>query len=641
MVLYIIVCLIVAVAGTVQAADDSDWSDYDAVVLEAKGLLDHTFTRQMSKETISLKIKFLTAKGIEDYGTHVLHYNHGLENIGDIEGTVTLPDGKIVKITKSDILKKKVARRGSRKQTEVKIAFPSLEVGAVVDFSYHLTFNGTRGVSWWPFQRELYTVHSEVGFKPWPGSKWGCSMPRAKADPETNETRPGGNNCYTYIRRNIEPLPDEPKSLAYSSQCESITFYYLDMHFAYDNYWKDGIASVYKQYFKEMIKPSSKAKKIIKTHFSNVGPNEEIIPMIYDYVIQNFVPVQMLTLEESADLDEDILEDVYEADKNSKLFRSKYVTDWQASYVLASLIQAARKDAQVDLVFCIPWDEDLFDPNLKTVKQFHDILVRATYQNKTYWMCPFKRYLPINGTDWALKGVKVVSVNSKTGKIEKIPLDKAEDNPSSLTGNVTFDPDEGTARLVMTEVYNQYDSYWWRTLMKTLSSDEERKQMLETKIQGRYGDDATLNNYTVTHLDDYSQPLTIMRDYTIPYEFEELGDQILMDFPGFLTPSSNPFDAPERHNQICFRYPFLETQAITYTIPEGFSIVSTPDALSTLPGLYSYNVDYSKIADNQLKVSSKAKLKGNMMSNKAAAMLRSVYNKVLELQRHKLVLKED
>jgi len=644
-VLTIIFCLFMLCLCSVLAVDISslypEYTDYDAVILESKATFDHTFTTEMSKESISMKILFLTPKGIKDFGFHSTEFNHSNENIGSIKGTVTLPDGKIIKITKSDIMKKKVVKRGQQKRTEVKIAFPSLEPGAIAELSYHLTFNGSRGLSTWPFQSELFTVYSEVSFIPWPGRVWSCSVHRGKTDPAMSETRPGGNSCFTFIRENIPPLPKETHSIAYSGLRETITFYYHDMNSPYDNFWKDGLAEVYKAYFNTMVKPCSKAKKIARTLSKNLKPDEDIIVKLHNYATSHFLPVSMLTRDEANALEKNVIKKIYKSDKNSDLFKQKYVTNWQSAYVLASLIQAARKKAKVELVFCIPWDEGLFDSQLKSVKQFTDIIVKVTYNDKIYWLDPSKRYMPANQIDWGYKGVHVVSVNSETAQIKKIPLDKPEDNKSSVTVNVTFDTENGTANFKKTSVYDHYSSFNWRVITNYYSTDEQRKEYLENLLKNKFGDETILNSFSITNLDDLSEPLTIQLDYTTPYEFEELGDQILMDFPGFLSPSVNPFLTPKRYSRIAFKYPYHAKQEVTYTIPEEYNIVSAPENLTTKSSLYKYSVTYSKISETKFKVSSDVILKGNMIRKGAVNSLRSAYDKVLELQRHKLVLSEE
>ena len=103
----LILCLVAPiVAGADEAAPEEpmDISKFDAVILESKGHIDHMYTTTMGKETFTTKIKYLTAKGIEDYGYVELEYDPSEENIGDIEGKVTLPDGKEIKITKDQTI---------------------------------------------------------------------------------------------------------------------------------------------------------------------------------------------------------------------------------------------------------------------------------------------------------------------------------------------------------------------------------------------------------------------------------------------------------------------------------------------------------------------------------------------------------
>ncbi|MCD4653455.1 DUF3857 domain-containing protein [bacterium] len=641
----IICCITMLCLSGVFAEDvnlsDEIFSDYDVVILEAKAVFDHTFTLQMSKESVQIKVKYLTPKGVKDYGFHTLEYNPARENIGDIKGKVILPDGKTVKISKSDIMKKKIVKRGKRKRTEVKIVFPALEVGATVELSYYLTYNGSRSIFSWPFQSEMYTLHSEVSFIPWPGRKWGYSMPNTTQEPEVKQTRPGGNKCYTFIRKNIPPLPREKNSLAYASLSESINFYYNNISSTYDDFWSDGMVKVYKKYFKPYLKPSSAAKKIVKKNFSQIDDKEDPVIKVYEYVISHFVTLDMLSRDEENEVDDDTIKDLYKATENADLFKQKYVTNWQATYILASLLKATVKNAMIDVVFYIPWDEGLFDPHLKSFRQFSDMVVKVTHQDKIYWLSPGKRFMPPGMTDWAAKGVYVQVMRHDAAHVEKIPLDKPGDNPSSYLTEVSFDPENGTATLKEHNIYNPYRSYDWRASILYYSAEVEQKEYLENYIQDLYGDDTVLNSYSFENLKKTSEPLTLNLEYTIPYEFEELGDQILVDFPGFESLGSNTFLSVTRYCQVCFKYPYHERQEVTYLIPSGYSISSYPKNIRIKNEIYAYKVDYEKLSETQFKVTSDVTLRGNMMRKEAAVFLKPVYDDILEIRRNKLVLSED
>jgi len=630
----------VVFAADTQSAPINDFSEYDAVILKSTARLDHTFTIQMSKETISQHMKFLTQKGIEDYGTKTITYNPASETVATVKGTVTLPDGKTVDISRDDIFEKDVIDKGRRRRAEIKVAFPALEPGAEVEITYTRSYEGTRSVSAWPFQSELFTAESEVTFIPWPSRPWGYTISNSDIRPEVTETRPGGNKAYTVQRTNIPALPREDHTMGYDGLREMIRFYYVDSDSGHDEYWSRGVTRIFKDDIRPLMKKCGDAKDVVEDTLTDASmSSEEKIVALYDYVTTRHPPIGLLTKKEMEDVDQSYRKKLYKADRSRELFDFKYLTQWQTNYLLASLIRSACPSAKVDLVLYVPWDEDKFDPHLKSLRQFDDRMLRVRCDGKTYWLAPGRRYMPAGMTDWAVKGVQVLALNEDGAEFVKIPLDKPDDNPSESTATVTFDPDEGVAVLKGRTAFNPYESYDLRCVFHYFTETEQR-DLLERRARDRYGDEAELISFSVENLDTVSEPLIVESEFKIPYEFEEIGDQILMDFPGFERPKTNPFLTETRENPIFFQYPYISDQEITYILPEGYTITSCPDPVRIDDGITVYKVDYTRLSDRELCLTSKSILKGNMMRKEAAGLLRKTYNEILSCGRKKLVLAE-
>lgn len=619
-------------------ADTQDFTGHDAVILETTARFDHVYTYELSMETISYKIKYLTAKGIEDYGFDTVIYDPSSENIGSVDGKVILPDGRTVKISKSDIFEKDIIEKGFRKRTEMKIAFPSLEPGAVVEYSYTRSFEGTRNVSYWPFQSELYTVLSEVTFIPWPGSDSGYSIRNGKVEPEVKESKPGGNRAVTVRRTNIPALPREEYALAYDSQVESIDFYYVDADSGHDDYWTKGVTRIFKKNLKPFMKVCPEARKIVTQEFQNQSPGcDETIRRLFDYVTRNHVSLTMLTKKESQEVDKNYRKKLWKTDKVAEIFGFKYVTDWQINYILASLIQAALPSAKVDLVLYQPWDEGTYDPYLKTIRQFTERMLRVECDGQTFWLDPAKRYVAPGMTPWSMKGIHVLLMNEDNSRVEKIPLEKDTENVSSSTAQISFDMDEGMVTLQRHTTFDRHESYELRSSL-LYYSEQERTEVIESRIKSSYGDEAELISFATPNLETYAEPLILDVECRFPYDFEEAGNQILMGFPGFSHPTRNPFLADTRNGPVCYPYPYRDTQEITYTLPAGYKIGTVPQNVRINQNIYIYNITYEKLADNQLRLKRETNLQGNMLKKEAADFFRKTYNDILEAHRKKLIL---
>lgn len=617
---------------------DEDYSGHDAIVLEEKGVYDHRFTVELSKEIYSMKIRFLTQKGIDDYGFVTIEYNPSKENISGIKGEVFLPDGQTIKIKKADMFTKKIITGGRSKKTQIKVVFPSLEPGAEVEFSYHRSYKGCPDLSYWFFQSELFTVHSEVSFTPWWNQRWGYTVRNAIAEPLIKETRPGGNQTYTVTRENIPPLAKENHSLAYAGLRESICFYYEDGSSDYETFWSKDVAKLYKKHIYPFMKPSSPAKKLVSERFKHTNlSNEELIFAIYDYVTENFVSLDMLTKREEQEVDDAYLKKLSSVKSGADLFGFKYVRSWYINYILASLIAAAVPSADIELVLYTPWDENIFNTHLKSLRQFTERALKVTCNGKAYLLSPAKRYMPPGMIDWSAKGIQVLILNKTSASIEKIPLDACTDNPSHTFLEMTFDMDESAAEMQARTEYNRYESYDLRCSILYLTEQEQR-DFMDSEFRNLYGKEAELLSYSFENLTEFSKPLIINLKCRFPYEFEELGDQIVMDFPGLGLPSVNPFVAETRHAHVIFRYPYVEKREITYNLPTEYTVRKCPKDVKINNDILMYRINYKNTGDHQVKVTSEVTLQGNMMVKDAAEFLRRTYNDVLEAGRNKLIL---
>ena len=618
-----------AIAFAEDPVSTEKFEGQDAVILLEKGIIDHMFTTELSKKTYEYKIKYLTQKGIQDHGSRTVYFSPSKENLSGIKGSVILPDGSEIKISKKDIFEKDVIKDNGRKVREVNIVFPSLQPGAVVEYTYDLSFNGISQTSYWSFQDELFTVQSEVTFIAWPEYRHGYSIRNLIQEPEIKDTKPGGHKALNVSRYNIPALPRENYSLPYESQTESITFYYLASKVKQNDYWGEWSDHYYKRVLADMMEPCKQAREIIRTEFPKRARDEELIYDLYNYVTSHYFALDMLSKKEKEEVDKKYRDKLNRIKKSSQLFEYKYLNQLQINYLLASMIKTAFSKIQVDLVFYIPWDEDLFDPYLKTLWQFSDSMVVVTLNNKTIYLSPAKRFMKPNMTEWAAKGIKVFMVGENASKIRKLPLDKYSANCSTTREDIGFDLENGTVNIKRTQEYDQYKSYSMRSAL-FFFNDQERKDFLENVFKKLYGDEFKLNSYTISNLEDFTQPLIIETDFSYPFEFELAGDQIFFRFPGFDRIKKNPFQAETRYSNIAYQYPYQNTQEIVYHLPPELSFQNFPSELRINEGFFKYYKEFEKIDDHTFSLKCTEILVGNILKKEASKILTRVNDDILK-----------
>ncbi len=110
-----------------------------------------------------LRIKITKQKGIDEYGVfeQVFYAKDRSERITSIKAQVLNIEGEIVvkqKVDKSAIYTEEINEKWSR----IKVAFPSLTVGSIIEISYTHKYDGYFSMREWYFQREIPTLFSSL-----------------------------------------------------------------------------------------------------------------------------------------------------------------------------------------------------------------------------------------------------------------------------------------------------------------------------------------------------------------------------------------------------------------------------------------------------------------------------------------------
>jgi transglutaminase-like putative cysteine protease len=194
-----------------------------AVVLFKKGtfsLIDEKTGRFSPSFTIEVRRKILTEEGKKYGEAQVFHSKQA--KLQDLQGRTVLPDGREVPLPKDSVFKRRLSR--SDKLFTTSIAFPAVEVGAILDYRVRLRVFSLFAVEPWYFHEEVPTLYSEIMY----------DVPRLltvrsyisdplKAGIQQNSTRtPEGGRIWAWAR-NLPAVPDEP----FSPPFEDLASWYL------------------------------------------------------------------------------------------------------------------------------------------------------------------------------------------------------------------------------------------------------------------------------------------------------------------------------------------------------------------------------------------------------------------------------
>ena len=183
-----------------------------AVVLSKKGeiqLMDLASQDVSSTLTVTVRTKILTEAGLEHAEVVVPHSSY--LRLLSFSGRTVLPDGRTVPLPKDAKFERKLSERDKVYVTSV--AFPAVEVGAVLDYRYEMRFDSPLLLEPWYFSERLPVRFAEVVYQV-PGTlqarSWSRDPYQVGLKSESTTNRQG-----TRLRlwaEDLPPVPDEPYS---------------------------------------------------------------------------------------------------------------------------------------------------------------------------------------------------------------------------------------------------------------------------------------------------------------------------------------------------------------------------------------------------------------------------------------------
>ncbi len=501
------------------------------------------------------RVKILTQAGVEKYG-NFKSFLFGDLRPETVKGRTILPDGTIV--SADDLFQRASTDPGVR---TLSIAFPQVQVGAILDVYYTMNADEGYGFYVWPFQvqEDLPVLECRYAIAPAPGLGW---APAFQSMPTTAPQRvklANRREYYTWAFENIEPLPVEPnmppaealarvvyiRSLSYQGQGVALPL--AESWATYAKRYSDD----YKEWFK--LKHAAIDQLVASATAGLADPvqkAEALRRALRSKVKYGFSGNQVKT-------PDDVL-------------AVGHAPSWHIANVGLYMLRAAGLSAE--LLESRRRSEGIVPPQFPLPMLLDEYLLRVTLPAGVLYYAPAYD-LPVGKLPADLRGATaIVLTEGTTAPIQLPPLTAAENKVvRTTTGRLTA---EGKLTATTVATYALVPGDAWRRRLYD-ADDARRREMLREELPYRT---AEVTSVTVDKLDDPLADLTITFAWEAENVLESAGDRVLFNGVLFDRVRMSDWAATTRQFVIDLGDPFDHTDKLEIELPPGVTDVKRADS---------------------------------------------------------------
>lgn len=622
--LYVFFCLIVSCGLCAQKLgydfgdieiDDLKMKTYEldstasAVRLLSYG---HTFynegTRQI-KLVIHQRVKVLNKTGLS-FGNLTLAFPNKIR-VGKLRASVyNLNEaGEMVetRVNRREVIKE----HASDKKRSIKVIFPNVKVGSVIEYSFEVNTRLTTTLYPWYFQDFIPVRHSEflVEFPPFANYKVKLVNERLM----NFESSPDGK-VQRYIARNLPAVKPEPF-------VGNLNDYRCAVSFEISNVSESGTEG------DEQILADWSAVNRDLYYSINFGERLVEPNLVAEFLppLEGLSDLEKITLIRQTVLDQMIwdkseglsiilpLEEVWEAKERPAQ---------EINMLLIAMLRGAGFDA--DPVVISTRDKGNPDPGNAFINQFNYVIAHVALGEEGILLDAAHEQYPTGLLPPRLINKVGFLVDYESPRWIELNLN-GEKEVSIYSSEVSFD-EEFNMEGILTIVEDGITAVQRRKLLKSKT---------ELEILAHYRErfpSLSFESVRVENLENTTEKLQIKLSFNREAE-EEYGSDIFLNPLIFRRLIENPFKASERYTPVDYEVPQVFRWVYTIKLPESIKIKALPEPMALLlpddEGLFIYNI---AAQENQIKVLVKYSLEKTFFAVNEYPKLRNFFQEVASSQ---------
>jgi hypothetical protein len=508
---------------------------------------------------VKARTKILTEQGKSRGEVSIAHSD--FVRLQGFQGRTVLADGRTLPLPADAKFERKISARQKRAVTSV--AFPGVEVGAILDYQYELRFDTMYYLEPWYFSDELPVLYSEVTFKipvEVQVKAWSSDPFKVGLRTETRKTSIGTEA--KVWAENLPSVPDEPFGLPFSdmaTQMMLLPSVYSDgyQHQPLLESWESVCKLADEVYQKALRKEGNAVKSARAIAGRAGGGTRQQAEAIYRFVRDEIATEDLegIWLDEGSSVGKTL------ADK-----KGDYA---EKALLLQKMLAAAQIESRV------AWAADRWrgqiDPQLANPSWFDRVLVAAEIDGQRVFLDPSDRALAFGQIQYAYEGTPAVLHDRKKPETVVLPEAPFDQNGRRAVIDLTLDETgtlSGTGELVLTGAHAWERIDWQDDDARTL---EAWKKWLDEEYEG----------FAVSEVKFEERPdeRKVQLTWKLAQREEDvLGDEASLVPSRPLGPLAQPLvqAGDKRRSQVLFAYADRDEVELRLRWPEGWKVDTLP-----------------------------------------------------------------
>lgn len=415
---------------------------------------------------------------------------------------------------------------------------------------------------------------------------WSSFLPPGK-DLRREERGP-----YSLELRNVPPLEEEEFMPPKDELRMQVRFFYLKHEIeSPEDFWqREG-----KEWNKRIERFIGKRKSIERAVASLVSSSdspEAKLRKLYARAQQ----IRNLTFERARTKEERKREKLRDNKSVEDVLKQGYGFSYEINPLFAALARAAGFNAMVVLIPDRSWR--LFHPDVLDPWQLVADVVAVRLGPEELYLDPGTPFTPFGLLSWEKTGVQGVRPDKQGGVFVTTPQPASSDALVERKATLRLDTDgnlEGEGHIAF---------YGQEALERRLHAREEdepgRREQVEEEAKAWFPPQAEVEIKNITGWDGSEEPLRVEFTIKVPSFGVKAGRRLLLPLGIFQARDKVAFEHSKRVHPVYFRYPWQETDEITFQMPPGYRVEGVPEPQEVTAAFGHYEIRCEQQPDGLL-----------------------------------------